>query len=293
MTIVADAPQKFLDKYPIANSEAYLDILMNQDLYSHSMGDIVIDNHSKVVQIYELFWFFEGYDDNLDELIQQAEEQCAKGNSAGRITRTFAIVNNENVFYTTIETYDEKTYIVHRSAFNDREYTYMNDIKNMTTVIQICGIECEVERIACFDLESSTFGTLVYLDTDKGSFVRYYANYMAPAIEMTEGEYQLLAEQYCIFLDSLPDDVGGSMNFAEFIKNPIIVEPSDQKPNEGEDMGENITTGTETEGDGNQNTEPKSDKNSGVSILWWILPAAAVVLSGGAIAFIAYRKKKT
>jgi len=141
-------------------------------------------------------------------------------------------------------------------------------------------------------LEGAHYGTLIYIDTDQGVFVRFYQHCFAPAIEMTEEEYNIRAEQYRNYLYSLPDDVGGGMNFAEFIKNPIIVEPSDQKPNEGEDMGENITTGTETEGDGNQNTEPKSDKNSGVSLLWWIIPTAAVVLLGGAVAFVTYRKKK-
>ena len=46
-----------------------------------------------------------------------------------------------------------------------------------------------------------------------------------------------------------------------------------------------LCTGTE----GNQPNE----KDSGASALWWIIPtAAAVVLLGGAIAFIALRKKK-
>ena len=37
-----------------------------------------------------------------------------------------------------------------------------------------------------------------------------------------------------------------------------------------------------------------SEKDSGVSILWWIIPtAAAIVLLGGIVAFVTYRKKKT
>ena len=147
MPVFADgenAGENFLDKYPIANSEDYLKTLMNKDLYHSNMGNIVIDNDSKLVQIYCLFPFIRVFDCDFDEMMQQAETEASTANEWGKIKRYFAVVNGEDVSFVTIVTKDN-TVTVYRDMRLYDEYTYMNDIKNMTTNIQICGIECEVK----------------------------------------------------------------------------------------------------------------------------------------------------
>ena len=271
--------EKFLDRFPIVNSEEYLEILKNEELYYKNMKDFVINDDSIVIQLYACLLFFFEYDFDYDTMQQRALELAKE-----QKYHLFAVINDDDIEFVSYNYDHFENFSLYMYESMREEYTYLNDIMNMTVNTEICGVKCQVERIACYDLEAAHYGTLIYIDTDQGVFVRYYDDFAAPAIEMTEEEYKIRAEQYRNYLYSLPDGIGGGTSFAEFIENPIIVDPPAKDDNENE--SENLTTGTVN--------NPKDEKDSGVSALWWIIPTtAAVVLLGGAVAFIALRKKKT
>ena len=278
-----EGSKKFMDGYQ-QYKEELVELLKRKDEYHETMDDFELTEDAVVIFVHDGVSLFANYDCGYDEMLEKGRQGIAEL-SYWR----YAVMTNEKLQFVCYAPSTLGVYVLQNSK---PEFTYLTDIKDMTKTIKICGVECEVKRIACYDKDSSHFGTLVYLDTDKGSFVRYYATSMAPAIEMTEAEYQVIAEQYWNYLISLPDGIGGGTSFAEFIKNPIIVDPPVEDDNEN--GAENLTTGTEIEGSENQNTENKSDKKSNMSILWWILPtAAAILFVGAAVAFVTYRKKKT
>ena len=191
--------------------------------------------------------------------------------------------------------------------------TFINDIKNSDIYQSELHTENnEYTRIVCFDTTNQYGGMFIYYIGSERTIVRVYKDRSSQAVDLLEEDFQAYCLAYCAYIEANPGIRGGNVHY--FIENYTVDEAQEiydqameklEKENQTEN--ENLTTGTEgnqtnenqseTESDtlttGTEGNQP-NEKDSGASALWWIIPtAAAVVLLGGAIAFIALRKKKT
>lgn len=87
---------------------------------------------------------------------------------------------------------------------------YIKDIQNLNATSELLNKECKIEGIYCFDASSSYFGTVVYLKTNNGVFVKYYKNADADALVFTEDKFADYAVDYYEYITS--DEV----NYNEF-----------------------------------------------------------------------------
>ena len=114
----------------------------------------------------------------------------------------------------------------YRLYIPDSTPTYLRDIIDGKVMQSFCGQEYAVEKIVF--LESCwppACGWVVYYVTDGGTFVRYYSNAVAEAVEFTYAEFQPYAAAYYEYIQSpdyKPEDgyVGGPVRFLEFYGNP-------------------------------------------------------------------------
>ena len=94
--------------------------------------------------------------------------------------------------------------------------TYLEDLKNTPVSTTICGTDCTVEDVVCFDGWRNLSGIAVYLLTDVGTFVRYYSGYTATATDFTEAEFRAYAAEYYEVLSQKTRD-----NYGEWELNII------------------------------------------------------------------------
>ena len=157
----------------------------------------------------------------------------------------------------------------------------------------------EYTKVICFDGYLFYSGIAVYYVGTDRTIVRYYDYSSVEGTDYLLEDFQIYAAAYYENMLLHGDENGGD-SFKYFTDKYTVeeakeyyetakaerLEKDNQTENEGENESETLTTGTE----GNQTNE----KDSGASALWWIIPtAAAVVLLGGTVAFVTYRKKKT
>ena len=60
----------------------------------------------------------------------------------------------------------------------------------------ILGNECEILQIVTFDGYTSHQGTLTYVETDKGMFVKYYPDQVSEGSWFTEEDFRKYAKAY-------------------------------------------------------------------------------------------------
>lgn len=106
--------------------------------------------------------------------------------------------------------------------------TYVKDIASGSVEQYFLGNKHTIENIICFDGASSRQAIMVYYITDGGTFVRYYENLSANAIEYTFEEFQPYAAAYHALITSYEYNYdekgqalyGGGVSFSEFMANP-------------------------------------------------------------------------
>ena len=193
--------------------------------------------------------------------------------------------------------------------FNIKTPTFVSDIINSDIYQSKLHTENnQYTRVVCFDEANAYSGAYIYYIGTERTIVRTYKNHSEPAVDLLLEDFQLYSAAYYADLKANPGQIGCAGVYS-FIENYTVEEAQEiyeqsmaklEKENEAnnkeENKEENLPAGTEPENTGNtQNENPKNtaDKDGGTNILIWIIPtAAAVVLLGGAIAFIALRKKK-
>ena len=229
---------------------------------------------------------------NLDELIKYCEKSVNK----------LHVVFRDELF-TFIEKWDGS--IISREQVLDYgEFfcdvapadapTYIKDIMNSSiyeSKLHIPGME--YTKVICFDGYLFYSGIAVYYVGTDRTIVRYYDYYSVEGTDLLLEDFQIYAAA-CYENMLMHGDENGSVSLKYFVDNYTVEEAkeyyesakAERLEKENQIETENLTTGTES--------NPTNEKDSGTSTLWWIIPtAAAVVLLGGAVAFIALRKKKT
>ncbi len=73
---------------------------------------------------------------------------------------------------------------------------YVTDILNMKETEVFQGKVCHITGIYCFDNSASQGGTIVYIATDNGTYVKYYEWATSDAMLLSEGDFQTLGKAY-------------------------------------------------------------------------------------------------
>ena len=137
--------------------------------------------------------------------------------------------------------------------------------------------DTEYSRVVCFAAQHSQEATCVYYVGDNRTIVRCYEYYSAEGVDILLDDFVVYAKVY----DEMTRKNGhlnGGGSFLHFVDNYTVAEAKEYYETA---KAERLEKENQTEGEG-------------ANVLVWIIPtAAAVVLLGGAIAFIALRKKKT
>ena len=115
-------------------------------------------------------------------------------------------------------------YSVENSSFGD--FTLVNSL------IDILDTQCYLYEVICLDGSWMHMGTVNYLITDQGVFVKYYSSPIAEALIFTEDEYRSLAAAYENFCredleserDPMLDGPLYSIQFHDFIKDEALLE---------------------------------------------------------------------
>ena len=208
---------------------------------------------------------------NLDELI----EYCEKS-----VNKLHVVFRNEPLAF--FEKWDGTT--VSRS--NDRDFSnnsipnYVRDIMNSSiykSELHIPGME--YTKVICFDGYLFYSGIAVYYVGTDRTIVRYYDYSSVEGMDLLLEDFQVYASAF--YENMLKNGhLNGGNSFEYFVDNYTVEEAKEYYEKA---KAERLEKENQTE----------SEKDSGVSLLWWIIPTAAVVLLGGTIAFVTYRKKKT
>lgn len=189
-------------------------------------------------------------------------------------------------------------------AYDFSKYTptYIRDILNSSIYDSKLHMpSTEYSRVLCFDGENNHLGTFIYYISSEYTIVRYYDDHYSEGIDLMLPDFQVYALAH--FENMIKyGHLDGGASFSNFVKNNTLDEAKSyyektkaerlEKENQTENNGND--TGASIENSQNENTEKQSDKDSGMSYLWWIVPAVAVVVVfGGVIVFLVNRKKKT
>jgi hypothetical protein len=103
---------------------------------------------------------------------------------------------------------------------------YVIDVLNMKETEIFQGKECHITGIYCFDDSASQGGTVVYIATDNGAFVKYYDWAMSKAMLLSEQEFQTLGKAYYKQLSSHGNNfslsgapLNGTTTFSDFVEH--------------------------------------------------------------------------
>ncbi len=118
---------------------------------------------------------------------------------------------------------------------NTRDFdqiSFFADFKYVNSTIDILNTQCFLYEVISFDGSGVHMGTVNYLITDQGVFVKYYSSPIAEALIFTEDEYRSLAATYENFcredLESERDPTlygpVYSIQFHDFIKDEALLE---------------------------------------------------------------------
>lgn len=106
--------------------------------------------------------------------------------------------------------------------------TYIQDVLDGSANQTFLGNAYNITNVICFDASTSHKGTTVLYETDGGTFVRFYQDQYAPAVEFTWETYQQHAIPYYEYTTSYEQNYdangyaisGGVVSFLQFIENP-------------------------------------------------------------------------
>lgn len=213
------------DPIGLLSREEY-EILMNRECYNYTMENVDLSD-AKFIRLYR------------DSPLRHYDE-C---NTFEDVLSTAEAFDQERQFFSYFVYDNDDKYMVYRNTRenagpnglifkhaipqNEGEPcppTYVVDIENLGKNIEICGVDCTVQRIVCTDGSSYTDGSAIFLDTDKGTFVKYYDHYLAESMDLSFEDFKQYVLSYREYIDSLLDEnsgyqyVFGGNSFTEFVK---------------------------------------------------------------------------
>ncbi len=118
------------------------------------------------------------------------------------------------------------TFVLLREYEPEHLPTFLSDLMTGSAATTVCGEACTVTEVVCFRGLTSGLGNVVYLCTDVGTFVRYYSDEGADAIEFTEAEFREAVAAYAAtlprytvdnYVPSISGNGNGGTAFLDFV----------------------------------------------------------------------------
>ena len=107
----------------------------------------------------------------------------------------------------------------------DKVPSYVQDVLFGSAKQTFQGQECNVQNVICHDGDGVHNGITLIYETDRGRFVRHYADTISDPIELTWDEFVKLQSGYRDYLHSLPKGYVGHATFKTYANNPDKYKP--------------------------------------------------------------------
>ena len=190
-------------------SEEELEILSDKSIYDVRVQDVDITDkpilkvfNEHIMSIAHL---------PLDDIINTVSEKAEKE----RISIDYVVFGEEPVRLRRADrtsTEDPDDYVILLSS-SLQETPYITDIINMNSETKILNVSCKVESITVFDKLFFHKGALLYAQTNKGIFVKYYADRVSEGIWFAEEDFQKYSKAYIEHLIATAyDEEGNPLN---------------------------------------------------------------------------------
>lgn len=193
-----------------------VDDFMDPDLFQESMEGVVWEDQPI------LFVFtrplYHCTEMTLDEILQDSFQNWSS---------QIVILHDDPI---GISRYKSKTKI---GAFDFPVYRYLQDILDGKAIQEFLGEKCHINNVFFFGIHTDNNEHDVLYVTDKGLYVRCYANGSAEPIEYDWDSYCVIARAYHDYISSYEYNfdengniiAGGNLSFLEFAENPTKYVP--------------------------------------------------------------------
>ena len=156
-----------------------------------------------------------------NEYYEPLENAIAKVKDNSRVF--FVLLQGEPVFLLGDKTKGEIS--IHNPYPTGEIPTYVRDVLSGTAIQTFQGQECNVQNVICHDGDRMHNGITLIYETDRGRFVRHYADTISDPIELTWDEFVKLQSGYRDYLHSLPKGYVGHATFQTYANNPDKYKP--------------------------------------------------------------------
>lgn len=192
--------------------------LRNTRKYDKSMRGKRISDQV-VLKVYPPCWDEIGK--SLPEIIAAEEKNLQNYHSYSAIY----VVFDKNTYFVKVGYEDKKVKMVYNESSVPN---CVKDILILQDHFRIAGEECTLKGVYCFNMEVSDdgfFGVLVYLDTDKGVFVRYYETPSSEGVLYSNEDFTPKALAYfdsIIYHEGDELKLGQTDRFGEYLRKNEI-----------------------------------------------------------------------
>ena len=256
-TISCIEDQKLVDTLIQTFDKSELDILNDEKLHNKDLPDINF-SEKPIIKIYcEVYWYLAHLP--LDNILSDMPE---------RNDIDYVVFDDNPIRVRKVLFYGKEIPEILISA-EPADINFINDIQKMSSKMLILGNECEILQIVTFDGYTSHQGTLTYVDTDKGMFVKYYPDQLSEGSWFTEEDFRKYAKPYYEYISAYEnnyDENGQGLNGIHI----SLLEYIDTK------YGKVVPS---------VNTDEKD-----FSYLWFVIPVGIYITVSAVILFV-FRKK--
>lgn len=255
-TISCIEDQKLVDTLIQTFDKSELDILNDEKLHNKDLPDINFSEKPIVIIYDHVYWEYSylSLHDVLSNMpVQSSMDYAVFGDKTMRVRK--ALVYGQKIPQIVISS-------------EPADANFINDIGKMSSKMLILGNECEILQIVTFDGYSSYAGTLTYVDTDKGMFVKYYPDQVSEGSWFTEEDFRKYAKAYYEYISAYENNY--AKNGEGLNGNISLLEYIDTK------YGKVVPS---------VNTDKKD-----FSYLWFVIPIGIYITVSAVILFV-FRKK--
>ncbi len=210
--------QKIADILRAQLDEEELAILQDSDLYNTSMNGREIADQP-IISVYHVFWA--SASQPLTSMIEKGKEHDRQNDF-----RYYVVMDAEPYYLAYL---GKRGMIGVTDPFENALPTYVSDILSLTEYVTLGGEESRIQGVYCFErvFNQYTREILVYLQTDRGVFVKYYEDLYAEGQSYAGDQFREYAAAYHTYLTADRFDEDGNLmvgdeRFLEFIADGSI-----------------------------------------------------------------------
>ncbi|MBE6661531.1 MAG: hypothetical protein E7605_09050 [Ruminococcaceae bacterium] len=180
--------------------------------YNDSLNNFSLNDRPAIKIYNELYWEYAG--SSITDIVSHAE----------LVSHIFdyEVFDDENI---RLRSFERNGNVSIGISSVPPSLNYVNDIKETYSTPKILNQRCTINQIFCFDGFTSHMGAAVYYCTDRGIYVKYYADEYTPGVWFSEQDYQKYAVDYYNYLISPENNYdengnalgGGQMPFLTYI----------------------------------------------------------------------------